>query len=291
MQSQSGTCAALLVDYPGYGDSNGVPGPASILRSSLGALRALEKHPRFRNRASTIGLVGHSLGAAASLELAVELMGGRTSSSPPPGEEIWLDGGGGVDRIVLVSPFTTMVKMARLVAGPVPPWLLGKMLTSPWDNLSRLRELDAAAAAAAADGKGEEGGDLEQGARRITISILHGTHDEVRGTAHNEMCGVLHSRTHIPPPTHTHAYTTRRYSTHAPTLRHMRAPRPRTTRILHLQLTHAHYICLSLSISVYLSISLPPSSLPVLCEPMHRLSPWTWAKRCTMSRSASARPT
>ena len=181
-----------------------MPGPASILRSSLGALRALEKHPRFRNRASTIGLVGHSLGAAASLELAVELMGGRTPSSPPPGEEIWLDGGGGVDRIVLVSPFTTMVKMARLVAGPVPPWLLGKMLTSPWDNLSRLRELDAAAAAAAADaadGEGEGGGDVEQGARRITISILHGTHDEVRGTAHDEMC--VRVCTHPPPP-HTH---------------------------------------------------------------------------------------
>ena len=110
----------LLLDYPGYGDSKGTPSPRSILDASNGALSALAAHlstdvPTLESRLHTLG---HSLGAAASLQFAVQ--------HP-------------VRRVVIVSPFTSLKDMAGRVVG----WPLKHVLIHNFDNRKRLDELAA----------------------------------------------------------------------------------------------------------------------------------------------------
>jgi pimeloyl-ACP methyl ester carboxylesterase len=62
----------LLLDYPGYGDSQGRPGPETIMESAEAALAALAIHLK-TDRAdldSRLMVMGHSLGAAAVLRYA-----------------------------------------------------------------------------------------------------------------------------------------------------------------------------------------------------------------------------
>ncbi|BCU78802.1 alpha/beta hydrolase [Luteolibacter sp. LG18] len=128
--------AWLLVDMPGYGACAGSPSPRSIRRSlravvptamnSLGwSLPADQGKLRF---------FGHSLGNAVCLMAAKEY---------------------GIRRGVLMSPFTSTMDMTRVVTG-VP---LGFLLWHRYDNLARLREIEAA-------GSGK-------------VVILHGAEDEV----------------------------------------------------------------------------------------------------------------
>lgn len=112
--------AFYLYDYPGYGLNKGKPTRASIRESSESAFAALAAHlgvapaelePR-------LAIFGHSLGAAAALEFAVE--------HPPR-------------RIVLVSPFTSLLDMARRSVGLPLAWLA----KDRFDNRARLDELAA----------------------------------------------------------------------------------------------------------------------------------------------------
>jgi pimeloyl-ACP methyl ester carboxylesterase len=108
----------LLLDYPGYGDSQGRPGPASIMESAEAALSALAIHLE-TNRAdldSRLMVMGHSLGAAAVL-----LYAGRHP----------------VGRIVLVSPFTSLKDMAARLVSPLLAWTL----SHDYDNRARLKEI------------------------------------------------------------------------------------------------------------------------------------------------------
>jgi alpha-beta hydrolase superfamily lysophospholipase len=128
--------AWLLVDFPGYGDCAGSPSPARI-RENLKAAVPLAcgrigwqpkpdpKHLRF---------FGHSLGGAACLLAASEF---------------------GIQRGVLIAPFTSTMDMSRQVTG-LP---LGFLVWHRFDNSARLAEL-------AARGPGE-------------VIILHGVNDEV----------------------------------------------------------------------------------------------------------------
>ena len=108
--------AFLLVEYPGYGCSEGDPSPETILESSRAAVRALAAYLNIDLAQLRLNVVGHSLGAAAALQF---------SSKEP------------VERVILVAPFTSMHAMAeRLVGFP-----LSLLLKHDFDNQARMAEL------------------------------------------------------------------------------------------------------------------------------------------------------
>jgi len=108
--------AFLLVDYPGYGKCEGRPSPASIESASELALQCALEHPSMHSAHLRIAAFGHSLGAAAALQLA-----SRTE----------------VEHLLLLAPFTSMLDMARrTVGGP-----LAQFLRHRFDNRARLEDV------------------------------------------------------------------------------------------------------------------------------------------------------
>ncbi|HWP94948.1 MAG TPA: alpha/beta fold hydrolase [Gammaproteobacteria bacterium] len=111
--------AFFLIDYPGYGYSEGNPSAQAIRVASYAAFEALaarlEEDPRvLRTRTC---LLGHSIGAAAALELAVR--------HPPR-------------CLMLVAPFTTLRAIGQHVFGG---WI-GPLVRNDYDNIARLAELE-----------------------------------------------------------------------------------------------------------------------------------------------------
>ncbi|MBN8525508.1 MAG: alpha/beta fold hydrolase [Planctomycetes bacterium] len=108
----------LLLEYPGYGFSEGSCTPARILASSEAAVDALRSRlalppGEFDARLSVFG---HSLGAAAALQYAARHR---------------------VQRIVLAAPFTTMVDMGHHLLF----WPCGQLIWHRFDNVARLAEV------------------------------------------------------------------------------------------------------------------------------------------------------
>jgi len=112
--------AFLLIDYPGYGDCQGTPSPASIHASAEAAFACLAQplHTQPRVLEQNLNLLCHSIGCAAGLNFAVR--------HP-------------VDRIILLAPFTSLRDMARRTVG----WPLCWLLLHNYDNRARLSELAA----------------------------------------------------------------------------------------------------------------------------------------------------
>jgi uncharacterized protein len=104
----------LLIDYPGYGNCQGKPGPRSILENSERALQALLDQTRWRFGA--LRALGHSLGGAAALQFAAKHT---------------------VHKIVVISTFTTMDAMVRATIGIT----LGPLLQHPFDNVRSLEAI------------------------------------------------------------------------------------------------------------------------------------------------------
>jgi pimeloyl-ACP methyl ester carboxylesterase len=127
--------AWLLVDFPGYGDCEGSPSPERIRESlkTVVPLAAREVCWSAPPDPTRLRFFGHSLGSAACLIAATEF---------------------GIQRGVLVSPFTSTMEMSGVVTG-LP---LGFLVWHRFDNSARLAEL-------AARGPGK-------------VVILHGTDDE-----------------------------------------------------------------------------------------------------------------
>ena len=133
-QSAGPDLGFLLIDYPGFGECEGSASPESILASSQAAwehwqeLYANQQTPK-------IGILGHSLGAAAALQLAETIS---------------------VERVVLLSPFTSVADMVKKMFGS---WLI-PLLQHRFENrgpLIQLLKRDPAP----------------------SITIIHGTRDEV----------------------------------------------------------------------------------------------------------------
>lgn len=128
--------AYLLIDYPGYGDCEGNPTPKRIRESSRAAFEALSNHlgstPELLQGRTFV--LGHSLGAAAALMAAEDL---------------------NLHRGVLLSPFTSMTEMGRIVLG----WPLCYLNLHRFDNRRALAAISTREDA--------------------HITIFHGVNDEI----------------------------------------------------------------------------------------------------------------
>jgi pimeloyl-ACP methyl ester carboxylesterase len=110
--------AFLLIDYPGYGKSEGYATIATTRAAADGALEALANHLNTTpdKLEPLLNVLGHSWGTAVALDFAT-----RHSAQ----------------RIVLVAVFTNLREEAALtVGGP-----LSHLLSENYDNVSSLREL------------------------------------------------------------------------------------------------------------------------------------------------------
>lgn len=110
--------AWLLIDFPGYGDSEGKPDPESLGETfrdviPLAAQRVGMTRAPDPDR---LRFFGHSLGAAAVLLAASEF---------------------DIRAGVLLAPFTSTMEMSRVLVG-VP---LGFLVTHRFDNVARLDDL------------------------------------------------------------------------------------------------------------------------------------------------------
>mmetsp|Transcript_16313 Transcript_16313/g.25846 ORF Transcript_16313/g.25846 Transcript_16313/m.25846 type:complete len:703 (-) Transcript_16313:167-2275(-) len=130
----------LLFDYPGYGGVPGRPSPDSILSASIAAAEALAKrnetpHPpggwktagadKALQNKFELNLLGHSLGAAAALQLAAALRG---------------SGYVFVKRVVVSAPFTSIVDMASKLLR-VPVAIVARLVTHKWNNTEAIASL------------------------------------------------------------------------------------------------------------------------------------------------------
>ena len=108
----------LLVDYPGYGRSEGRASIASTRASADKAVSTLAERLKIPEGelSSRLCVIGVSLGAAAALEFAH---------------------GHPIQRAVLIAPFTTLRELAaKLFTKPA-----SYLLLESYDNRSRIREL------------------------------------------------------------------------------------------------------------------------------------------------------
>ena len=109
----------LLIDYPGYGASEGVAAIATTRGSAEKAVSTLADQLQMpeNDLSKRLNVLGLSLGAAAALDFA-------THKS--------------AERIILIAPFTTLREVAaRLFSKPA-----SYLLIENYDNRSRVEELD-----------------------------------------------------------------------------------------------------------------------------------------------------
>ena len=140
--------AYLMVDYPGYGDCHGSPNPSRMRESSQAAVAALAKHLKQTPEqiAPKMGVLAHSIGCAVGLMAADDL---------------------NIQRIILISPFTTMTEMGKLVLGTP----LCYLNLHRFDNRTHLSNVV---------GKGAH------------VEIYHGTEDEVIPVAMSRELAAAH---------------------------------------------------------------------------------------------------
>lgn len=127
--------AFLLIDYPGYGKNGGYATIASTRLSADTALQTLLKRLQTDEDHLTLCTVGHSLGAAVALDFATKHR---------------------VQKIVLISPFTTLREEAASIFGG---WI-ARLLLESYDNRANLR-------------------DVLKTNPATRVAIFHGTNDEV----------------------------------------------------------------------------------------------------------------
>ncbi len=105
--------AVFVLEYPGYGLRPGRPTRDSMDRAASEAYRELRR----RFPGCPLGVIGESLGSGPACSLAREPV--------PP------------DRIVLITPFDTLLRVATKRMWYLPVWLI---LKDRWDNIAALRD-------------------------------------------------------------------------------------------------------------------------------------------------------
>ena len=108
--------AFLLADYPGYGKNGGYAMIDSTRASADAAVRALEERLHMPEERLTVCAIGHSLGAAVALDFATRHR---------------------VERVVAISPFTTLREEAARVVGRQ----LARLLRENYDNRENLARI------------------------------------------------------------------------------------------------------------------------------------------------------
>ncbi|MCA1794221.1 MAG: alpha/beta hydrolase [Desulfobacteraceae bacterium] len=113
-----------LIDYPGYGNSDGVARAKRILESSNKALAALSAWLKVDRSLveRNMGILGHSLGTGTALQFSVET---------------------GAKKIILVSPFTDFKDLVRYRYGRFTGGFLNLINPEVYANRERLDELAA----------------------------------------------------------------------------------------------------------------------------------------------------
>lgn len=128
-------CGFFIVDYRGYGFNEGKPSERGMTDDAIGAYDTLKSQGDLDHGA---GVIGHSMGAAAALALA--------EARP-------------VDRLALLSPFTSVRALARAIM----PWPLAQLARNDWPNDRRLAAILHRPA----------------GERPAAIGLIHGERDEI----------------------------------------------------------------------------------------------------------------
>jgi uncharacterized protein len=108
----------LLIDYPGFGASEGIAAIATTRASAEKAVSTLAEHLRMSEGelSQRLSVLGLSLGAAAALDFAAHRF---------------------AQRIILIAPFTTLREVAaRLFSKPA-----SYLLIENYDNRARIEEL------------------------------------------------------------------------------------------------------------------------------------------------------
>lgn len=162
--------AYLLVDYPSYGECAGTPTPGRIRENGTAAVAALTRHLHTSQAEllPRLAVLGHSLGAAAALMLADEL---------------------DVRRAVLLSPFTSMTEMGRIVLG----WPLCYLNLHRFDNRKTLGHVASRAGACIVifHGAEDEVIPLHMGRELASAHPKVVTFHEVPGGHHNDILSLM----------------------------------------------------------------------------------------------------
>ncbi|MDP1588046.1 MAG: alpha/beta hydrolase [Prosthecobacter sp.] len=165
--------AYLLVDYPSYGDCAGKPTPGSIRESSKAAFKALVRHLNTTSDElqPRIAVLGHSLGSAAAL-MAADDLDARCA--------------------VLISPFTSMTDMGRIVLG----WPLCHLNLHRFNNHKTLRHVASRAGARIVifHGAADEVIPARMGRELAVAHPLAVTFHEVPEAHHNDILALIEGR-------------------------------------------------------------------------------------------------
>ena len=151
-----------LVNYRGYGESDGKPSEAALFGDALAVFDALARRPDID--ASRIVLVGRSLGSGVAAYVAAERP---------------------VAAVVLISPYDSMTAIARRHY----PWLpVGLLLKHPFDSASRAPQIRAPLLAIA----GEADRIIPPSHSRRLVEAWAGPTRfvELRGADHNDLSGA-----------------------------------------------------------------------------------------------------
>lgn len=151
----------FLAEYRGYGGCAGHPGEAGLRRDAAAALQALPENGSGSVPSGPVVLVGRSLGTGVAVELAAR------------GEGAF---------VILLSPYTSMVEMGRIVAGPLA-WLL---VADRFDSLSKAPRVKQPVVVL--HGTRDEVIPFEQG-RRLAAAFPDARFVPLEGRGHNDVFG------------------------------------------------------------------------------------------------------
>jgi len=132
--------AILAVDYPGYGACPGRPSPEAILLQTRAAQAAALTHLGWDRSTVQFAVIGMSLGTGVASQHAVAE---------------------GINRLALISPYTSLLDMARLRQ----PWPFWHLLRHRFDNRASIATIAG------------------RGACRV--QIWHGDDDQIIPVAHS----------------------------------------------------------------------------------------------------------